>query len=208
LGKPRNVCGLAASRVLYGDLVIQVVDQGTTPDDKLSFIVALRAKGGVAVWGQDRPVRAAWNTPLVYRGPAGDGGSELLAIRTGGRGDVTKSGVAWTSDVSVPEAASPVCDGMRYYHISAGGALCCLDAATGKELWTKELDGQYWASPVLVGQRLYVVNKEGLMSVISTADGQLQSRVKLPEKVTASPAVLGGRIYLRTASHLMCIGKP
>ncbi|MCY3018391.1 MAG: PQQ-binding-like beta-propeller repeat protein [Planctomycetota bacterium] len=95
-----------------------------------------------------------------------------------------------------------------YFYISSGGELYCLDAATGKELWKRELGGQYWASPVLVGQRLYVVNTAGVMSAVSTSDGQVQSTVKLPGQVTASPAVLGGRIYIRTASQLMCIGRP
>jgi len=254
-GKPRNVYGLAACPVLYGDLVIQVVDQGSSPDDRLSFIVALRAKDGVPVWAQERPVRSSWSTPLLHHGPQGDeliatappwviayqpttgaelwragelngdvaaspisgkdllyapagqGSSELLAIKPGGKGDVTKSGVAWKADVPSPDAASPVCDGKRYLHITSGSELRCLDSATGKELWNKELAGMFWASPVLAGKRLYAVNTAGELSVLSTADDEVQCKVKLPEKVTASPAILGGCIYLRTAGHLMCIGK-
>jgi len=255
-GRPRNGYGLAASPVLYGDLVIQLVDQGALAEENLSFLVALRAKDGVPMWGQERPVRSSWSTPLVYRGResdelitsaplwviayqpatgrelwrakglAGDvaaspipgtgliwtaggvGGNEVLAVKPGGRGDVSKSGIAWAAEASVPDASSPVCDGKHYFHLSAAGELCCLDAATGKEQWTKELDGQYWASPVLVGTRVYAVNKKGLLSVVSTADGRVLSTVKLPEDVTASPAVLGPRIYIRTAGHLMCIGRP
>lgn len=255
-GKPRNAYGLAASPVLYGDLVIQVVDQGALAEENLSFLVVLRAKDGVPMWGQERPVRSSWSTPLVYRGResdelitsaplwviayqpstgrelwrakglAGDvaaspipgrdlicaaggvGGNEVLAVRPGGRGDVSKSSIAWTVETPVPDASSPACDGTRYFHLSSDGELYCLDAATGKELWTKELPGQYWASPVLASPRLYAINKAGLLSVISTADGKVLSTLKLPEGVTASPAVLGGRIFIRTTGHLMCLGKP
>ena len=256
LAKPRNVYGLASSPVLFGDLVIQVVDLGHGPGDKLSFIVALRAKDGIPVWGQDRPVRSAWSTPLLYRGPAGDqlitsaspwviayqprtgielwrakeptgdvaaspvacteriyipageGGTDLLAIKPGGKGDVSKTAIAWTADAAPPDAASPVCDGKRYFQIDSGGYLYCLDGKTGKELWKPRLlGGPCWASPVLAGQRLYVINKAGEMFVISTTDGEEKSRVELPEGVSASPAILGGRIYVRTSGHLLCIGK-
>jgi outer membrane protein assembly factor BamB len=255
-GKPRNLYGLASSPVLYGDQLIQVVDLGHGPGDKLSFIVALRARDGTPVWGQDRPVRSAWSTPLLYRGlagdelitsaspwviayqprtgielwrakeptgdvaaspvacteriyvPGGEGGTDLLAIKPGGRGDVSKTAIAWTSDASLPDAASPICDGKRYFQIDSSGYLYCLDAQTGKELWKPRLlGGSCWASPVLVGRRLYVINKVGEMFVISTTDGEEKSRVELPEGVSASPAILGGRIYVRTSGHLLCIGK-
>jgi outer membrane protein assembly factor BamB len=253
--KPRNTYGLAASPVLYGDLVIQVLDQGASHDDNLSFIVALRTTDGSVAWGQDRPVRSGWSTPLVVRDPngdelvttgapwviayepttgrelwrarelsgdvapspvakkgllyasSGDGGSGMLAIRTGGRGDVTKTRLAWTADLPTPDASSPVCDGRRYFHISSGGELCCRDATSGKEVWTKNLPGQYWASPVLADDCLYVVNTGGEMSVISVTDGQKQSTLKLQDMVTTSPAILGGRIYVRTIGHLACIGS-
>ena len=64
-GKVRNRYGLAASPVLYGDLLIQVVDLGDDPKDGLSFIVAVRAKDGVEAWRQDRPVQSGWITPLL-----------------------------------------------------------------------------------------------------------------------------------------------
>ncbi|MCY3018324.1 MAG: PQQ-binding-like beta-propeller repeat protein [Planctomycetota bacterium] len=163
LGKPRSSYGLASSPVLYGNLVIQVVDLGMAPKDNLSFIVAVRTRDGIAAWGQERPVRSAWSTPLLHRGPNGDelvttasplviayqpqtgmelwragtlsgdvaacpvasnnliyaaagqGGSELLALKPGGRGDVSKSAIAWSGEAPVPDASSPVCDGKRYF---------------------------------------------------------------------------------------------
>ncbi|MCY3018043.1 MAG: PQQ-binding-like beta-propeller repeat protein [Planctomycetota bacterium] len=254
-GKPRNIYGLAASPVLYGNLVIQVVDLGSTPEDKLSFIVAVRARDGIVVWGQERPVRSAWSTPLLCRGAKGDelitaaqpwviayqpsngtelwraggvngdvaaspvgangvaytssgqGGSELLALKVGGKGDVTTSALAWSSEAPVPDAASLLCDGKRHFFISSSGELRCLDAATGKALWQKQLNGPHWASPVLARERLYVVSTGGELSVVQGADGQVLSTVKLPQGVTASPAFLGTQIFIRTAGLLFCLGR-
>ena len=63
--KPRNIYGLAASPVLYGDLLIQVFDQGSSPDDKLSFIVALRTKDGAVA--RTRSPRSFWLEHAAHR---------------------------------------------------------------------------------------------------------------------------------------------
>ncbi len=71
-GGPKNAYGLAASPVLYGDLVIQVIDRGMNARAEASFIVAVSAHDGAEVWRKDRPVGSCWTTPLVVHATAGD----------------------------------------------------------------------------------------------------------------------------------------
>ncbi len=130
----------------------------------------------------------------------------LTTFRVAGQGDVTNSGVVWTSDAGSPEVASPACAGGRCF-LLGGETLTCLDAATGKEKWNLDLEGTFWASPVVAKDRVYAINKAGVLFVVST-EGKKLEEVKLGDAVRATPAILDGRIYIRTAGRLLCVGRP
>jgi outer membrane protein assembly factor BamB len=86
-------------------------------------------------------------------------------------------------------------------------ALTCTDAATGKEQWDWELEDTFWAWPVLAKDRVYAINEAGV-SFVASIDGKKLEEIKLGDAVRATPAILDGRIYLRTASRLLCLGRP
>ena len=143
--------------------------------------------------------------------PCGEGvvvlaGSEgLTALKVGGRGDVTKSALVWTSDVAPPQVPSPVGGDGRCY-VLGSGELTCIDAATGKEKWNLDLNGDFWASPVLAKDRIYAINRRGRLFVVSTAGHKLDE-VQLHAGVEATPAIVEGRIYIRTSNGLLCLGR-
>ena len=58
----------------------------------------------------------------------------LLALKAGGRGDVSRSHVLW-SFANGPDVPTPVTDGTYVYVINDRGIMYCLDAKTGKALW-------------------------------------------------------------------------
>ena len=57
----------------------------------------------------------------------------LLAFRAVGRGDITRSNLVWCFD-SGPDVPTPVTDGAYLYIVRDNGAMCCLDAKTGKPI--------------------------------------------------------------------------
>lgn len=67
----------------------------------------------------------------------GERGGQMVAVKGGGKGDVTGSHVLWAKDyqgrISTPVAA----EGLIY--IPAGGSLLCVDAATGDEVYNEQL---------------------------------------------------------------------
>jgi outer membrane protein assembly factor BamB len=132
----------------------------------------------------------------------------LLAIRAGGRGDVTTSHRVWSFD-NGPDVPTPVSDGTRAYVVTDRGIAWCLDVATGKVLYGPERlkPGTYSASPVLADGRIYVTNEEGVTSVIKAGPAfELLAENELAEYTLSSPAISNGRIYLRTDKHLYAIG--
>ena len=58
----------------------------------------------------------------------------LLALKPGGRGDVTSSHVLWTFN-NGPDVPTPVTDGTYLYSINDRGIMYCLDAKTGQTVY-------------------------------------------------------------------------
>ena len=86
----------------------------------------------------------------------------LLALRAGGRGDVTTSHLAWKTD-NGPDVPTPVTDGRYFYIVNDQGIVWVLDAQTGEEIYGRQRlrPGTYSASPVLADGRVYVTSEGG-----------------------------------------------
>lgn len=135
-------------------------------------------------------------------------GAVLAAIRMGGSGNVTESGVAWTGEDGLPDIVSPLSDGRIVLLCTTNGFLNAYAVADGQLLWQKELDRRFNASPSLVGNKVYLLDAKGVMHIATIADGFKEvATAELGEPARASPAFADGRIYLRGRKHLFCIGE-
>ncbi|MGH9943956.1 MAG: PQQ-binding-like beta-propeller repeat protein [Pyrinomonadaceae bacterium] len=133
----------------------------------------------------------------------------LLALRAGGRGDITKSHLLWSTQYG-PDVPSPVTDGKYFYIVNDKGIVWCLDAKTGKEHYAQQRvkPAAYSSSPVLADGKLYVTNEEGLTTVFKAGPTfEVLAENPLNEYCLSSPAVSDGQIFIRTSNHLYCIGK-
>ncbi len=132
----------------------------------------------------------------------------LLAVRVDGKGDVTRTHVAWTLSRGAPLTPSPLLVGDLLYIVSDIGIATALDAKTGMALWQQRLGGNYSASPVLVDGRIYFLSEEGVATVIApgTAFQKLATNV-LDGATLASMAVSDRSIFIRTGTHLYRIGS-
>ncbi len=139
----------------------------------------------------------------------GNGPSLMYAISPNGQGDVTKSGILWTSrDVGRVVGTPIVKDGLLYIG-DLGGTIHCLDAATGAHLWKHETNDEIWGCIVLAGDRLYVGNVGGLMTVLRAGRRkELLAQIDMDAALYSRPAVIGDSLYLATANRLYLIAAP
>ena len=84
---------------------------------------------GLTIWVTPTPVMGHG---LLYVASNGPGGNVIMAIRPGGRGNITNSHVAWRYDKSAPYSSSPVLVGDYLYSVKNGGIMTCLNAKTGE----------------------------------------------------------------------------
>jgi outer membrane protein assembly factor BamB len=127
----------------------------------------------------------------------------LMAVKLDGRGDVTKSHVAWTLKRGVPFTPSPLLIGDELYLISDNGIASCLDARTGNPYWQVRLGGNHSASPIYADGRIYFLSEEGESIVIAPGKQfKALARNQLDGPTLASMAVSGGSIFVRSQTHL------
>lgn len=163
---------------------------------------------GLTQWVTPTPVSAFG---LLYVASNGPGGDVILAIRPGGKGNITGTHIAWRYERGAPYSSSPVVLGELLYAVKNGGILTCLRARTGELVYQSRLPagGSYFASLVASEGKIYTLSERGETCVIEEgAEMKILATNSLGERCMASPAVSRGQIFIRSDEHLFCIGAP
>ena len=143
-----------------------------------------------------------------YRDP------NLLAIRLGGKGDITDNTdyIKWTNQRGNAYSASPVLhDGILYF-VTDRGFVNAFDAVTGEKFYHQQrLPETYTfkASPVAAHGKLYLASEEGDVIVLKlgTEYEVLAVNEMGDEMFVSSPVILDGKLYLRSQDELFCISE-
>lgn len=133
----------------------------------------------------------------------------LLALRAGGRGDITESHLVWSTQ-NGPDVPTPVTDGKYFYILGDRGIMLCLDAKTGEEIWGPERirPGTYSSSLVFADGKLYATSEDGVTTVLKAGPKfEVLAENNLDGYSLSSLAISDGQIFLRTAEYLYAIGK-
>jgi outer membrane protein assembly factor BamB len=133
----------------------------------------------------------------------------MLALKAGGRGDVTRSNVLWSAS-NGPDVPTPVTDGTYLYVINDRGIMWCLDAKTGKDVYGRQRlrSGTYSGSPVLADGKIYVTNEDGVTIVVKAGPTfQVLAENEFDDYTLSSPAISDGQIFIRTSKFLYSIGS-
>jgi outer membrane protein assembly factor BamB len=133
-----------------------------------------------------------------------------VAVKPGGKGDVTATNVLWKATKGLPYVPSPLIYRGQMYTVNMRGLVSAYEAKTGKEVFLEEnvgLTGIY-ASPVAANGYVYLFGLDGTLVVLKAGDfPEVAARAKFGERVAATPAVAGDTMYVRTAKHLYAFGK-
>ena len=134
----------------------------------------------------------------------------MLAIKAGGRGDITSSHLLWSFN-NGPDVPTPVSDGKLVYSVTDRGVAYALDLQSGQVVYGPERlkPDSYSASPVLAEGKIYITSEnEGLTSVYRAGPKfELLAENPLTDYCLSSPAMSQGQIFIRTTGHLWAIGQ-
>jgi outer membrane protein assembly factor BamB len=168
-------------------------------------------KTGERIWTVSSPGEGVVPSVVIGDGliftTSGFGDSTIRAVRTGGKGDVTKTHIAWESKDDVSKIPSMLYVRPFLFLITETGVAKCIRAKTGEEIWRERLEGRYSASPIWTDGRIYFLSAKGKTTVVQAGDEfKVLAENELNEKCGASPAVSQKHIFIRSENNLYCIG--
>ncbi|HEX3870796.1 MAG TPA: PQQ-binding-like beta-propeller repeat protein [Pirellulales bacterium] len=137
-----------------------------------------------------------------------------LAVRAGGRGDVTETHRLWRTSKGANVASPVYHNGHLYWVHERKGAVYCLDAATGDLVYEERLEprpGIVYSSLTEADGKLYAVSQHsGTFVVAASPKFQFLAHNVFDDddsRTNACLAVSRGQLLLRNDRYLYCIGS-
>lgn len=133
--------------------------------------------------------------------------SPYMAIKLGGRGNVTASHVQWRVPTGGPYVPSLVLYNGLLYMAGELGIVSAIDATNGERIWQERIGGLFTASPVAGDGKVYLVSESGETVVMEAGRAaKVLARNRLEGHFVASPAIAGGRLFLRADDAVIAVG--
>jgi len=133
----------------------------------------------------------------------------ILAVKLGGKGDVTETHVKWRYSKSLPDVSAPLVYNGVVYLVRNGGILTTLDAQTGavlKQARLREAMDDYYSSPIGVDGKVYIASEHGKVVVLRAGgDWEVLAVNDFESDIFATPAISEGKMYIRTKDALYAI---
>jgi outer membrane protein assembly factor BamB len=197
-------------------IVIDAGDRDELVVNSQGKVYAYDPDSGAELWTVRGTTREVIPTPVVGHGlifaSSGRAGP-TLAIRPGGKGDVTMTHLAWSSPRGSPFVPSAIVHGDLLYMINdMQSILTVVDAKTGTAVYQDRLGEPtregFSSSPVAVGHKLFFTNDLGQTFVVEAGRTfKLLRTNELKAQVLTSPALVDGTWYWRTDKELLAIGQ-
>jgi outer membrane protein assembly factor BamB len=205
--------GLAASPVLYKDLVIVVFDWSSPgPDKKIGWeipwdkavILAIDKSSGQVRWtGRRGSSQIAHATPQIA---TVDGRDQLVSsaggvvqgfdLETGERlWTVSSPGEGVVPSVVVGDGLSFTASGFRHETILAVRLGGTGDITETHVAWRMTKEVSHIPSMLYVSPRLYSITEAGIVNCLQGATGEVLWRQRLAGKFSASPVYVDGKVY-------------
>jgi len=145
---------------------------------------------------------------IVYA--IGGRSSRTIAVKAGGRGDVTDSHKLWDARVGANVSSPVIHDGHLYWVSDRNRVAYCVRLKDGEVMYQKRFPDQPYASAVLGDGKLYITTRRGGTYVLAAKpEFEQLAHNKFEDRSTfnASPIISNGQLFLRSDKYLYFIVK-
>ncbi len=134
----------------------------------------------------------------------------VLAVRGGGRGDVTDTHVLWKHPTKYTDhIVSPLVIDDRMLLIKGGGIATSFELSDGDALAGPvriQNSGEYFASPIAGDGKIYVAGENGKIVVLrNSPEIEVLAVNDLGDPILGTPAIADGALFIRTRTKLLCV---
>lgn len=180
-------------------------------------IAAVDPQSGKSLWTCETNINRYLNpSPITQDGIVymlGGRPSGGVAVRAGGRGDVTRTHKPWEVNKGCTVGWPTYVNGYLYW-VTNRGVVNCLDAKTGKLMYetrTRPSSELVYGSVIAADGKLYFFSREkgAYVAEVGPTWNQLAHNVIETDTTifNATPAVSRGQLLIRSDKCLYCIGK-
>jgi outer membrane protein assembly factor BamB len=205
------------------DMIYSTPSLVTAQDGRQDLVTAvagevwgLNPDNGKLRWYCSSPAQSTVCPAVVSDGEiayvfGGNRGAGSVAVRVGGKDDVTESHVVWEGRAS-SYITTPVLYEGKFYWADDRGAAHVVAADSGEELKTMRLpvEGRgFYASPIVADGRIYAVSRREGTFVFEPGEELKQLALNViasdDSQFNATPAVVNSELLLRSDKALYCV---
>lgn len=135
--------------------------------------------------------------------------SRAIAVKAGGRGDVTGTHRLWEAKAGANVCSPVIHDGHLYWVSDRNKVAYCLRLSDGEVMYQERFPQQPYASAAAGDGKIYIVTRRGGTFVLAAKpEFEQLAHNELDDNSTfnASPVISGGKLFLRSDRNLYCIG--
>ena len=170
---------------------------------------------GKELWTCGGGAPLAYASPMEFDGTVvvlGGYNGASLAVRAGGKGDVTQTHRLWHKPRDTGWLGTGVAHDGAIYICGMDGVLSCIDIQSGDRLWKDRTgSGGTWSSITQTGDgHMFLLTKSGATTVFRPDQAKFAKVAEnnLNEKSNASVVVAGPDVIIRTNKAIWCFAKP
>jgi outer membrane protein assembly factor BamB len=187
------------------------------PGDPQGKIVGLDPKTGKELWFARGIKDGGYVCPSVIAHDGvvyaiGGRKNTAVAVRAGGRGDVSETHLLWTVGKGSNVASPAYHDGRLYWVHERQGTLICLDAKTGETVFEERVDprpGIVYSSVTIADGKIYAVSQHDGTYVFDSGKQFKQlahNTFDEDARANACLAIDRGQLLLRDDANIYCLG--
>ncbi|MBC8355153.1 MAG: PQQ-binding-like beta-propeller repeat protein [Planctomycetes bacterium] len=140
------------------------------------------------------------------------GNEFVMAVRGGGRGDVTESHLLWKHETKYTDhIVSPFVHHGRMLLLKGGGITTLFETEAGKLVRdAKRIPNacEYFASPIYGDGKIYIAGENGFVVVLKDSPKyEVLAKNDMGDSIVGTPAIADGRIFVRTRAKLLAVGQ-
>lgn len=180
-------------------------------------IIGVDPDNGSILWSSKAANWYYVGSPLASDGVvyslSGKGVESAIAVRAGGKGDVTSSHRLWQTRKGSNVSSAAIHDGRLYFAHEQGSFFYCLDAESGEIVFDERLPRRFgivYGSPIVADGKVYLFSRQGGSLVLEAGKEYKVISQNPPLDKSAfnsSPAIAGDDLLIRSDETLYCIGS-